>query len=100
MVILVSVPTPVSAQVTPRLFGSLLTVAVSTSVPPCCTCVLLVELVSTTPAVTPTGGVLTARELPPLQAASSVATVAQSQRRARRPAGAAEKKLKSTLLGI
>src|SRR3977135_2377126 len=88
---------PGSVQVTPALFVSLVTVAVSTSDAPCCRCALWVELLSVTPAVVPTGPVTAERE-PPAQADSVAAHATSNQAQTRRPSGAQAGTLKSALL--
>src|SRR5258706_13734579 len=89
---------PGSAQVTPALFVSLVTVAVSTIVPPCCTWALLVELLKVTPAVVPTGPVGVVCDPLPPQAERVTANAAKAQPRTMRPSGAQAETLKSALL--
>src|SRR5258708_703285 len=88
---------PGSVQVTPALFVSLVTVAVSSGVVPCWGWALLVELLSVTPAVVPTGPVTGERE-PPAQADSIAAVAVRNQAQTKRPGGAQADTLKSALL--
>jgi|SRR5712671_699433 len=89
---------PGRAQVTPALLVSLVTVAVSTSVPPCCSWALLVELLKVTPAVVPTGPVGVVCDPLPPQADRAAVSAARAQARTMRPSGAQAETLKSALL--